>query len=123
MKRIGATDELMGMDPIELAEKLRKEVDFGKIENLNSPQLVTDAINKTISYASYFKELETIARIKKRQAKREKLPPEEQDRRLGVEEVFETYKRIAEMQFDKITKMMTAKRLHIDEIKFVGSAT
>lgn len=123
MKRIGTTEELLAMDPIKLAEKLRKEVDFGKVENLNSPQAVTDTINRSISYASYFKELETIARINKRKAKREKLAPEEQDRRLGVEEVFETYKRIAEMQFEKVTKMMTARRLQIDETKFLGSAT
>lgn len=123
MKRIRTIDELMGMNPIELAELLRKEVDFGKLENLNSPQTVTDTINKTISYASYFKELETIARINKRKGKRDKLSPEEQDRLLGVEEVFETYKRIAEMQFDKVVKMMTARRLQIEELKFNGSAT
>lgn len=123
MKRIRTIDELMGMNPIELAELLRKEVDFGKLENLNSPQTVTDTINKTISYASYFKELETIARINKRKGKRDKLSPEEQDRLLGVEEVFETYKRIAEMQFDKVVKMMTARRLQIEELKFNGYAT
>ena len=123
MKRIGTIESLLSMNPEDLAEKLRKEVDFGKIENLNSPQAVTEAINKSIAYASYFKELETLAKINKRKGKREKLPLEEQDRRLGVEEVFETYKRIAEMQYDKVVKMMTARRLQLEETKFLGSAT
>ena len=42
---------------------------------------------------------------------------EETDRLLGVEEVFKTCKEIAKLQIDNVSKIMTLRRLAIDEEK------
>jgi hypothetical protein len=119
-----SSEALLAMDPLTLLELLSNEVDFDESNNLNNESSIkasTEMLNKTASYICYFKELETMAKLKKREGKRAKCSNEESDRLLGVEEVMETYKRISETQYDKIVKLMTAKRLSLDEAKVLST--
>lgn len=115
--------ELLGMEPLDLMEVLKPEVDLKLPENVDTENGKREAVslmNQASSYACYFKEMETMARITKRDRKREGCSKDEFDRLLGVEEVFETYKRIAEMHYDAVTRMMYTKRLMLEETKMLG---
>lgn len=122
MRKVIKTNDsdLLGKDPLDLVTLLRAEIDVEVPEALNTQEEVSmavNAMNKLTAYISYFKEMETIARILKRQQKGNK---EEAVRLLGVEEVFETYKRACEQNYEYVTKLMTMKRLMIDEAKILG---
>lgn len=115
--------QLLLLQPMELMELLNGETNFVEVEVLKDDsdfELATSALNQATAFVCYFKQMETAAKIQKREAKRKKVEPEEIDRCLGVEEVFETFKRISEQRYDTIAKIFTAKRLHFDEMKMVG---
>lgn len=114
------SDELLKMQPMELISVLNAEVHFSSMPSLDDEAAYATAnelLNQATAYICYFKQMETAARIRKREAKRNKEDAAEIDRCMGVEEVFETFKRIAEQQFELVTKSFTSKRLVLEEFK------
>jgi hypothetical protein len=117
---------LIEMDPMELSDYLRTEVNLElpvSIDSKADMYHATEMMAKASSYICYFKEMETLTRAIKRQKKRSGCSTETADNLLGCEEIFETYKRIAEQYYEQISKMMTMKRLMLDECKILGRAT
>ena len=118
--------DLLHMDPFELSEYLRNIVDLSLPESIDTKESAKSAIcimNKAVAYACFFKEMESLAKTYKRKMKREGCTAEVADNLLGCEEVFEAYKRISERHYDYVAKMMTLKRLQIEETKMLGTST
>lgn len=116
------SNKFINMQPLELLATLQNEVRFEDLSEIDSRESYATAVNKlnaSTAYICYFKQMETAARIKKRAAKSAK-DTAEYERLMGVEEVFETFKRISEQQYDCIVKMFTAKRLEITEYERQG---
>lgn len=110
------------MDPLELVETLSNDVKFtipDNVETRDNQSLATSTITKATAYASYFTEMEMKAKLLKRTAKANK-DKEEADRLLGVEEVFKSFKEISKMQIENVAKIMTLKRLELDEMRANG---
>ena len=123
MENLTRLDNLLDMDPLLLMEHLRKEVDLRFPDGIDTETGKMEAVqmlNKAAAYVCYFKEMETLARITKRDRKRQGCGKEEFDRILGVEEVMEAYKRIAEMNYDAITRMLYTKKLMLEETRMLG---
>lgn len=126
MKRIIPVQpsSLLQMDPIELNNFLNSEV---ALEMPDTYDVSRDAskflsnMNAATAYICYFKEMESLAKITKRKQKRQGCTPEESDRLLGCEEVFATFKKIAEQVYEQCAKNMTLKRLVMDETKLTGT--
>lgn len=117
---------LLHMEPMALADFLRSEMELiipASIDTDKDKKEALEEMNKAAAYICYFREMETLTKTLKRKNKRNGCVPEETDRLLGCEEVFETYKKIAEQTYDYITKMMTMKRLMLDETKLLGTTT
>ena len=115
----------LSMDPVELAELLGKEMSFDipdNVETRENQKMASDTITKATAYATYFTEMETKARLMKRAAKANK-NKDEFDRLIGVEEVFKSCKEIAKMQIENVAKIMTLRRLDLDEQKNNGKIT
>lgn len=115
-------ETLLNMDPLELLQHLSGEVRFEDLQSLDTEEMyavATKNMNAATAYICYFKQMETSARIRKRSAKRNK-EAEEAERLMGVEEVFETFKRISEQQFEYVCKLFTAKRLVLEEFRKQG---
>ena len=115
--------DLLAMEPIQLMEIFIGEVSFPELTSLDSEasySVATDILNRATAYICYFKRMETMARIQKREAKAQRKDTAEVNRCLGIEEVFETFKRISETKLDFVSKMFTAKRLVIEEYKRQG---
>ena len=93
------TSTLLAMEPEQLLEYFRDEVNLCLPDNIDTPETrkqATAEMNKAAAYICYFKELEVIAKNRKRAQKRRGCSQEESDRLLGIEEVCEAYKRICE---------------------------
>lgn len=117
---------LLAMEPETLAEFLRNEVELDTPESIDTPEgraAAARAMQKATAYICYFREMEALAKARKRKRKRDGCTPEEADNLLGCEEIFEAYKKIAEQHFDQVAKMMTLKRLMLDEVKLLGTGT
>lgn len=117
------TETLINMDPESLNMLLHNEIDISIPTNIDTSETKAKAVetlNKTIAYTCYLKELETLTRVLKRKAKRVSNNTKEVDRLLSCEEIFETYKRNCEKIYDYISKLMTMKRLTLDEMKMLG---
>lgn len=112
-------NKCLAMDPLELINYLSNEVDFDTPENVSSAdnqKIAADTITKATAYASFFTEMETKARIMKRQAKLKK-EKDDFERLISIEEIFKSYKEIAKMQIENVAKIMTLKRLELEEQK------
>lgn len=118
-----SANTVLKKDPVELIAFLHSELNEIEIpEDLTTKEQVNQAVaamNQLTAYICYFKEMELIARVKKRQAKNNK-KKELTDHYLSMEDAFETYKRICEHAYEKVTKLMTMKRLNMDEAKLTG---
>lgn len=115
--------KMLEMEPMDLIALLEKEVRFNPLpplENEKDYGLAVERLNQATAFISYFKIMEAAAKVKKREAKRQKLAPEEVDRIMGIEEVFEAFKKVSEQQFENTSKIFTAKRLVLDEFKKNG---
>ena len=113
------------MDPVELADMLGREMEFiipDNVETRENQKIASDTITKATAYATYFTEMETKARLMKRVAKTNK-NKDEFDRLIGVEEVFKSCKEIAKMQIENVAKIMTLRRLDLDEQRNNGKIT
>ena len=111
------------MDPIELAEELGNELKFEippNVETKENNKIATVTITKATAYAAYFTDMETRARLMKRAAKASK-NKEEFDRLIGVEEVFKSFKEISKMYIENVAKLMTLRRLDLEEQKNSGN--
>lgn len=115
---------LLQMDPMELNRFLNDEVALEMPDTYdviqNSAQFLKN-MNAATAYICYFKEMESLAKITKRKEKRKGCSPEESDRLLGCEEVFASFKKIAEQVYEQCAKNMTLKRLVMDETKLTGT--
>jgi hypothetical protein len=92
------------------------------VETRENQKMASDTITKATAYATYFTEMETKARLMKRTAKANK-NKDEFDSLIGVEEVFKSCKEIAKMQIENVAKIMTLRRLDLDEQKNNGKIT
>lgn len=109
--------ECLAMEPIKLAELMGEEMKFDIPENVETKEnqkRAANTITKATALASYFTDMETKARLMKRAAKAGK-NKDEFDRLIGVEEVFKSCKEIAKMQIENVAKIMTLRRLDLDE--------
>lgn len=114
---------LLQRDPLELAEFFRQNVEIkipASIDTDAEKRTAIQEMNKVTSYICYFKELETVARIYKREEKRKGCSAKEADRLIGCEEVVEAFKRICEQCYEQLSKLMTMKRLMLEETKMLG---
>jgi hypothetical protein len=112
-------NECLAMDPLELAELLMREMSFEiptDVETRENNKLASETITKATAYAAYFTDMETKARLMKRTAKANK-NKDEFDRLIGVEEVFKSCKEIAKLQIENVAKIMTLRRLALEEQK------
>lgn len=82
-----------------------------------------DTLNKMASYNSYFAEMRQMAKLTKRRLKSESVEKEIVDKALGLEEVFDTLCSFCENQINVITKLMTLKRLELDEMDMMKYST
>lgn len=109
--------ECLKMDPLELFETLRSDMDFIIPSDVSSPanrKIAAETITKATAYASYFTEMETRAKLQKKVAKAAK-QTDEYNRLLNIEDVFKSLKEVSKMQIENVAKMMTLKRLELDE--------
>ena len=109
----------LAMDPLELADLLGKEMQFNiptDVETRENNKMASETITKATAYAAYFTEMETKAKLLKRAAKANK-EKDEFDRLIGVEEVFKSCKEIAKLQIENVAKIMTLRRLALEEQK------
>ena len=112
-------NKCLAMEPLELAELLSKEMQFDiptDVETRENNKMASDTITKATAYAAYFTEMETKAKLMKRAAKASK-EKEEFDRLIGVEEVFKSCKEIAKLQIENVAKIMTLRRVALEEQK------
>lgn len=109
--------DYLKMDPLELLEVLKKNMVFNIPENVNTPankKMASDTISKATAFATYFTEMETKAKLLKKAAKASG-NTSEYNRYLSVEDVFKSLKEISKMQIENVAKIMTLKRLELDE--------
>lgn len=117
--------DCLKMDPLELAELLANEMNFeipDEMETKEGNKIAGNTITKATAYATYFMEMETKAKLLKRAAKAGK-NKEETERYMGLEDVFKACKEISKAQIENITKLMTLRRLDLDEQKQNGNMT
>lgn len=115
----------LAMDPLELAELMMQEMKFeipDNVETRENQRIASNTLTKATAYATYFTDMETRAKLLKRAAKANK-NKEEAERYLGVEEVFKSCKEIAKLQIENVSKIMTLRRLDLDEQKNNGRLT
>jgi len=111
--------QCLAMDPLALANQMSEEMQFDiptDVETKENQKIASYTISKATAYATFFTDMETKARLLKRAAKSAK-NKEEFDRLLGVEEVFKSCKEIAKLQIENVARIMTLKRLDLDEQK------
>lgn len=111
--------DYLKMDPLSLAEILRQEVVISipeNVETIENNKKAAEAITKATAFATFFTEMETVAKLMKRSAKSNK-DKDEFERLIGVEEVFKSFKEISKMQIENVAKIMTLRRLDLDEQK------
>ena len=104
------------MDPLALADLLEKELQFNIPDEVvgEGQRIATQTITKATAYASYFQEMETKARLMKKNAKKAK-NTEEYEKMMAIEDVFKSFKEVAKMQIENVAKLMTLKRLELDD--------
>lgn len=110
-------NECLKMEPLVLFETLKKDLVFDIPENVNSStnqRIAAATITKATAYASYFTEMETRAKLMKKAAKAAK-DTEEYNRLMSIEDVFKALKDVSKMQIENVAKLMTLKRLELDE--------
>lgn len=119
------TQELLKMQPEELFSYCKEHADKLTLpEEIDTPEgkrILQTQLNYTTAMIAYYKELEEIAKIEKRRIKREGCTREEADRSLAVEEIFAMYKSIFERYYENLAKMVTIKRMSIEEAKIMGT--
>lgn len=116
----GKPANLFSLSPEEVAAFLRHSFSVALPDRLDTKEekrAAAGAMNELTAWYCYFKEMETAARILKRQAKKDR---KEADRLLSIEELFEAYKKICEQSYGCLTRQMTLKRLEMDEMKMLG---
>ena len=112
-----APQDYLKMDPMELLETMKKDMVFVIPEHVHTPankKIASETISKATAFATYFTEMETRAKLLKKAAKASGNTAE-YNRYLNVEDVFKSLKEIAKMQIENVAKIMTLKRLELDE--------
>lgn len=121
------TQQLLAMQPEELLPFCKTHADKlalpDEIDTPEGKRILQTQLNYTTAMIAYYKELEEIAKIEKRRIKREGCTREEADRSLAVEEIFAMYKSVFERYYENLAKMVTIKRMSIEEAKIMASQT
>lgn len=121
------TQQLLAMQPEELLLFCKTHADKlalpDEIDTPEGKRILQTQLNYTTAMIAYYKELEEIAKIEKRRIKREGCTREEADRSLAVEEIFAMYKSVFERYYENLAKMVTIKRMSIEEAKIMASQT
>lgn len=109
--------ECFKMEPIVLLDTLKNEMYFKIPENVNSREnkvIAAQTITKATAYESYCTEMETRAKLLKKAAKATG-KTDEYNRMMAYEDIFKTLKEIAKQHIDNVARLMTLKRLELDE--------
>ena len=118
-------EEILKMDPIELAETLMAELNFvipDEIVSKAGNKQAGETITKATAFQEFFMETETKAKLLKRKAKADK-NKEEAERYMGIEDVCKTCKEATKIQIENVAKLMTLRRLELEEQKQNGNIT
>ena len=125
MEKAIPTNELLKMQPeeiIPLCIEHLSAVNFPtEIDSLEGQKILSDMLKYTSGMIAYYKQMEEFAKIEKRRTKANGCTREEADRCLAVEEIFGVYKSIFEGQYATLAKMITIKRMNIEEAKIMGT--
>jgi hypothetical protein len=109
--------ECFKIEPLELLDKLKSDMMFPIPPNVNSREnrlIAAQTITKATAYESYCAEMETRAKLLKKAAKAAK-QTEEYNRMMSYEDIFKTLKEISKQHIENVAKLMTLKRLELDE--------
>ena len=109
--------ECFKIEPLELLDKLKSDMMFPIPPNVNSREnrlIAAQTITKATAYESYCSEMETRAKLLKKAAKASK-QTEEYNRMMSYEDIFKTLKEISKQHIENVAKLMTLKRLELDE--------
>lgn len=102
-------------------DELRKDsFQLTSIETPEQKEQLAEQLNKMASYSCYFVEMQETSKIYKRKLKNQKVDKDLIDNALAYEEIFETLKYFCEKQMEVLSKLMTLKRLELDEFKLTG---
>lgn len=118
-------NECLAMNPSELADLMVEEMKFeipDNVETKENQKIASNTLTKATAFMTYFTEMELKARLLKRTAKASK-NKDEFERLLCIEDVFKTCKEIAKLQIENVSKIMTLRRLDLDEQKSNGRMT
>lgn len=110
------------IDPGELQQRLHNELNISLIPDIDSEENKAAAItlmSRMTAYISYFTEMEVLTRNMKR-ATTKKEEPELYTTLISNEEIYGAYKDICKQTYDATAKLMTMKRLALDEAKLLG---
>lgn len=119
-------DELLKMEPQDVLMYLKNQMQVyipPSIKTSADKAAASKMLVHTANWSCFLREMEQRARLEKRIMRIEKRDRLEIERMLGLEEVFEMYKKNCEQVYDTILKQMTLARLQIDEAKFLGAVT
>ena len=119
-------DSLLSMEPEELTNYLMNEMNIelpSSAVSFEERRQLASALNEATAFFNYFSEMELRAKNRKRTLKRNKAEKEQVDNMLGVEETFRAFKEMSKAYIDNIARLMTLKRLDLDDAKIMGEQT
>lgn len=118
------TDELFGLDPYELTELLNEEfgyhliVEDGMIESADDLKAAGILMTRLANAFPYLAYLSSIAKIKVRQAKRDKnIKKDEIDDAIDRKEAISNITEAVNMQYNAISRLVTVKQQINEELK------
>lgn len=122
MEQYLTAEEILQKEPLELMDYFNGVVSYPDMVPLDEEkkyQTAVEILNKATAFICYFSQLETAARIHKRNAKKER-NSKENERYIGIEDVCRTFKEISKQQYDNVLRCFTAKRLILEEFRQQG---
>ena len=122
------TEELFKLEPLELTELLLAEYNFEipyneeniSIHDLYAAQKLMAQIGNYIPYMAY---LNSIAKIKVRKAKRDKLSKDEIDDAIDRKEVINNFYESLNMQYNTVSRLVTVKKMINEELRMTDGIT
>ena len=116
------TNELMSMEPIDLAEYLLLNFQIDIPPSITTVEDLEEAsriLAKASTYYSFLSGMRLTARMQKRTLKRQKESQNEIEKMLAREEAFETQAQIAKTAYDTVSRMVTIKQQINQEMKMI----
>ena len=121
-KRDPTVTDLMGMEPMELAEYL------GRMYSITIPLTLTDAndlklaseiLSTAANAYSFLSNMRIIARVQKRALKRQRESAKEIEDMLAREEIFENQAAVVKQAYETVSRMVTIKQQIDQELKML----